>query len=364
MNFDFSEDQRRLQEEMRRLLTERSTSTEVRRVLEGEQPYSSDTWMQLAQLGALGIAIPEEFAGTGLGALELCLLAEEAGRTLAAVPLLSSVYLAAEVLRRAGREAQKTAHLPAIAAGERLFACQLEQPVESTADQAGLVFDQGMLSGTVDALADGMVAHYGIFRANESLLLVNLDADGIERTPRQSVDPARPLARLRFADVPAELVGDGRGHPAIASTVVQGAAILLAFEQLGGAEAALYAARDYVLERKTFGRVVGSYQGVKHTLAELFSALEMARAHAWYGAWALSSGAAELPTAAAAARVAASEAYNRIAEESLHLHGGIGFTWEMDCHLHLRRARWLGQIIGTRHLWRDRLAAGLMGEAA
>jgi acyl-CoA dehydrogenase len=145
--------------------------------------------------------------------------------------------------------------------------------------------------------------------------------------------------------------------------VVQGAAVLLAFEQIGGAEAALYAARDYVMERKTFGRVVGGYQGVKHTLADLFAELEIARAHAWYGAWALSSGARELARAAAAARVAATEAYNRVAEESLHLHGGIGFTWEMDCHLHLRRARWLGQIIGTRHLWRDRLADALIEEA-
>ena len=140
--------------------------------------------------------------------------------------------------------------------------------------------------------------------------------------------------------------------------------MLLAFEQLGGAQQALQASRDYALERRAFGRQIGSFQALKHKMAEIYTANELARVHAYYGAWALSTDAPELPLAAAAARVAATVAYNQAAEESIEIHGGIGFTWEMDCHLHFRRARYLGQLIGSEHAWRGQLADALIGEAA
>ena len=365
MNFDFSDDQRRLQDEVRKVLEQHSTSVEIRRVLDGELGYSENTWQQLAELGALGLAIPEAHGGTDLGALELCLLAEESGRALTAVPMLSTVYLAAEAIKLAGTEAQRQRWLPSIAAGEVVFTSQVETPSESPSALSNpLTLDGTALSGEADALPDALSASHALLRVQDSLVVVDLAHDGVTRQSRDCVDPTRPLGKLSFSAVPAELLGNGGDQSDIARRLVNGAAVLLAFEQIGGADAALYAARDYVLERKTFGRVVGGYQAVKHVLAELFSAIEIARAHAWYGAWALSSDAAELNRAAAAARVAASEAYNRVAEESLHLHGGIGFTWEMDCHLHLRRARWLAQILGTRQLWRDRLAATLIEEAA
>ena len=361
MNFDFSDDQRRLQEEIRRVLSEHSSSAHVRQVLNGEQLFSESAWQQLAQLGALGMALPEHLGGTGLGALELCLLAEESGRALAAVPLLSTVYLAAEIIRDAGSEAQQQKYLPAIASGAVTVCCQLTTQTDSIMPCEPLALSGHLLSGSVDALADAMSATHALLRVGDALVMTDLSQDGVVRTAQECVDPTRPLGHLQFKDVPCERVAaSGAG---IAERAVNGAAVLLAFEQVGGAEAALYAARDYVLERKTFGRTVGGYQAVKHNLADLFSAIEIARAHAWYGAWALSSNAPELPRAAAAARVATSEAYNRVAEESLHLHGGIGFTWEMDCHLHLRRARWLAQILGSRHSWRNRLAATLIEES-
>ena len=363
MQFDFSEDQRRLQEEVRRVLADHSSSTNVRRVLEGEVLFCRDTWRELASIGALGIAIAEEHGGAGLGLLELCLVAEEAGRALAAVPLLSSVYLAAEAIRMGGSPAQQAHWLPGIASGERIVAAVLDERCHRALSDVDLTLSGNRLNGVINAVPDGMAAHALLIRVGGRLALVDLSAGGVARSAQKSIDPTRPLARIAFDNAAVELLEcpDGDG---IAERAVNGATVLLAFEAVGGAEAALYAARDYALERRAFGRPIGSFQAVKHKLAEIYTEIALARAHAYFGAWALATGAAELPRAAAAARVAATASYTLASEESLHLHGGIGFTWEMDCHLHLRRARWLGQIMGNAHTWREKLAASLIEEAA
>ena len=221
-------------------------------------------------------------------------------------------------------------------------------------------FEGGKLYGTLNAVPDGMVANVAVVLAGDALVLVDLDTTMSPVRLYPMINPA--ACPPRFDGAAAEILPcDGA---AVARTVTQGAAVLLAFEQVGGAEKALYAARDYAMERRTFGRLIGSFQAVTHKLADLYTGIELARAHAYYGAWALATGAPELPRAAAAARVAATTAYTVAAEESLHLHGGIGYTWEMDCHLHLRRARWLGQIIGNEHQWREALATALIEEAA
>lgn len=363
MNFDFSEDRRRLQEEVRRVLGDNSTSVNVRRVLEGEVPFCADTWRELAGLGALGIAIAEQHGGAGMGLLELCLVAEEAGRALAAVPLLTTVFIAAEAIARAGSPAQAAQWLPRIASGEAIVSAVIDDRRQRVLADPAPRLAGDRLSGVVNAVPDGMAASACLLLVDGTLVLVDLGAAGVKRRSQQSLDPTRPLARIAFADVPVERLEGAEGEE-VAARVIDGAAVLLAFEAVGGAERALYAARDYVMERRAFGRLVGSFQAVKHKLAEIFAEIEIARAHAYYGAWAMASGAPELARAAAAARVAATTAYTFAAEESLHLHGGIGYTWEVDCHLHLRRARWLGQILGNEHEWREKLAASLIGEAA
>lgn len=363
MNFDFTEDQRRLQDEVRRVLSDHSTSAKVRQVLEGEAALCADTWRELAGLGALGIAIAEEHGGAGMGLLELCLVAEEAGRALAAVPLLSSIYLAAEAIRMGGNPAQQRAWLPTIASGERIVASVLDDRAHCALADGGLTLEGHEVNGVINAVPDGMVADALLVRINDRLALVDLTASGVQRSTQRSLDPTRPLARIALCGAAAELLEVADGGR-VAKRAVNGAAVLLAFEAVGGAEAALYAARDYALERRAFGRSIGSFQAVKHKLAEIYTEIELARAHAYFGAWAMATDALELPRAAAAARVAATTAYTFAAEESLHLHGGIGFTWEMDCHLHLRRARWLGQIIGNEHAWREQLASSLIEEAA
>lgn len=362
MNFDFSDDQRLLQGAVRTMLAATSTSQAVREVLEGRASHSETVWHNLIEMGAAAAALPEQYGGAGLGYLALCLVAEETGRHLAAVPLSSSFYLAAEAVLRAGSDAQKRHWLPRIASGEVLATAALGSR-ERYRTAAPLAFDGATLTGTSPALVDGGIAGLAVLRVGDDLVLVELAETGVSRNPLPTLDPTRPLAELRFDHAPAERLA-GTNGAAVASRVLDGAAVLLAFEQVGGAARILEATRDYSLERKAFGRQIGSFQALKHKMADIYTVIELARVHAYYGAWALSSDAPELPRAAAAARVAATRAYVVAAEEGIELHGGIGFTWEMDCHLHYRRARHLGQLIGSEHAWRARLADELIKEAA
>ena len=192
-----------------------------------------------------------------------------------------------------------------------------------------------------------------------SLYLVDLTGAGVSREAVSNLDPTRGAARIVFDGAPAELLGEaGKGLETLHRIQERGA-ILLAFEQLGGADRCLEMARDYALERYAFGRPIGSYQAIKHKLADVFVKNEVARANAYYGAWALSTDAEELPVAAAAARVAGCAAYWMAAKEMIQTHGGIGVTWEADCHFFYRRARHLGLVIGAPRDWKRRLADGL-----
>ena len=362
MNFDFSNDQRLLQDEVRRMLAAISTSSEVRKSLGGKAPYSGTVWRALIDMGAASAAIPEEYGGAGLGHLELCLVAEEAGRHLAAVPLASSIFLAAEALMQGGSDRQKQQWLPRIASGEIIATARLGSR-EAYLDTTSTHLDDNKLSGAF-LLPDGAVADMAILHVDNQLLIADLTAAGISRETIPSLDPTRPYAAVTFAATPVEPLTAGPPSASVAARVLNGAAVLLAFEQLGGADQVLQISKQYSLELKAFGRQIGSFQAIKHKLADMYTAYDLARALAFYGAWALSSSAPELALAAAAARVSATVAYNRAAEESIEIHGGIGFTWEMDCHLYFRRARYLGQLIGSEHAWREQLANELITEAA
>jgi alkylation response protein AidB-like acyl-CoA dehydrogenase len=196
------------------------------------------------------------------------------------------------------------------------------------------------------------------------LYLVDLAGTGVERRGVSTIDPTRGAAEIIFDRAPAEPLGEPGKGPAGLSRIQDRAAILLAFEQLGGADRCLEMARDYALERYAFGRPIGSYQAIKHKLADVFVRNEVARANAYYGAWALSTDAPELPLAAAAARVAGSAAYWLAAKENIQTHGGIGFTWEADCHFFYRRARHLGLVIGAPRDWKRRVADRLEARVA
>lgn len=364
MNFDFSDEQRQLQESARRYLEKNSTTAEVRAVLEAEQGYDAKLWAGLAEMGLTGAAIPEEYGGAGLGYLELCVIAEELGRALAPVPFASTVYLFAEFLKLAGTAEQKAAHLPAIAAGRRIgtFA-YAEGPGEVTPNKIAARVNAGRLSATKLPVPDGLIAHCAVVAAREtgarpdalSLYLVDLDGGGVTREPVVTVDPSRKHCRITFDGVRAEPLGAAGEGPSLISDVYDRAAILMAFEQVGGADRALYMARDYALQRMAFGRPIGSFQAIKHMLADMYVSATLARSNAYYGAWALSTGAAELPVAAATARISATQAFQHCSTNNIQVHGGMGFTWQFDCHLFYRRSNALALALGSQTQWEQRL---------
>ena len=171
------------------------------------------------------------------------------------------------------------------------------------------------------------------------------------------------MAQLKFTDTPAEPLGHAGGGAALMERLLDRAAVLVAFEQVGGAQAALDMAREYAVGRFAFGRPIASFQAIKHKLADMYVAVELARSNAFYAAWALSTDAPELPVAAAAARVSASEAYFHAAKENIQTHGGMGFTWEFDCHLHYRRAKLLALMRGSVPRWKDLLISRIEARA-
>ncbi|PCG13586.1 acyl-CoA dehydrogenase family protein [Sphingomonas adhaesiva] len=357
MNFDYSDEQKMLKEEARRFLAARCDTAVVRGVLDHDDRHHDDAlWRAIAGQGWLGAAIPEAYGGLGLGHVELCALAEELGRALAPVPFASTVYFVAEALMLLGSEEQKTRWLPRIAAGEVIGAfATSEGPGAIAPGRIATRVVDGRLSGTKIPVTDGQIADVLVVLADDGLYLVE---GPVAAEPLATLDPTRAAAKIVFNGAPAERLGDEDGFAAM-QAVFDRAAVLLAFEQLGGADRALEMAKDYALQRHAFGRAIGGYQAIKHKLADIYVRNEIARSNAYYGAWALGSGAAELPLAAATARVAASEAYWFAAKENIQTHGGIGFTWEADPQLHYRRSRQLALVAGAPAVWRERLVAQL-----
>ncbi|MDZ4370016.1 MAG: acyl-CoA dehydrogenase family protein [Phenylobacterium sp.] len=365
MNLDFSDDQKALQDQVRRFLTEKCPPSAVRAVLEGSEPFDRALYKGLAEMGVLGAAIPEEYGGVGLSHLELCLVAEELGRVIAPVPVASSIYLAAEFLLQAGSEAQKQAWLPKLASGEAVGTFAFAEGTgRMTPDKVQASVRDGRLSGVKSPVADGGCADLAIVAARSgagkgeeaiTLYLVDLSGAGVTRGDLETIDPSRNYARLTFDGATAErLGGEGDGWR-IAEQVMDRAAILMAFEQVGGADRALEMARDYALERMAFGRPIGSFQAIKHLLADMYVSATLARSNCYYGAWALASGASELPVAAATARVSATQAFQHCAKNNIQTHGGMGFTWAFDCHLHYRRSNALALALGSLSTWEDLL---------
>jgi acyl-CoA dehydrogenase len=367
MNFEFSDEQKQMGAEARRFLEAKCPPAAVRAVLEGPDPYDKALWKGLAEMGFLGVVIPEQYGGLGLGYLELCVIAEEMGRVIAPVPFSSSVLLATEFLLAAGAEAQKAAWLPRLASGDAIGTFAFAEGVGAvTPKSIQLSGSGGRLTGVKTAVPDGDVADFAIVAARTapgtdrrgvSLFLADLSNPGVKRTVLETIDPSRSHARLEFDGAVAEPLGAAGEGLRIIDQVFDHAAVLTAFEQIGGADRALEMARDYALERMAFGRPIGSFQAIKHMLADMYVSATLARSNGYYGAWALSTGAAELSEAAATARVSATQAFQHCAKNNIQVHGGMGFTWAFDCHLYYRRSNLLALNLGGLSTWEDALIA-------
>jgi alkylation response protein AidB-like acyl-CoA dehydrogenase len=366
MNFEFSQEQNLVREQARGFLQDNCSPKIVREALDSEGPFNTDLWGKIAEMGWTSTVIPEEYEGLGLSYLELCVIADELGRALAPVPFSSSVYLATEAIIAYGSKAQKESWLPRLASGEVVGTFAISDgPGRVSPSTLSTSVSGDKVTGKKVAVPDGDYADIAIVVAGNkggdgaSLHLVDLSQGEIKREKVRTMDFSRSHANIDFNGAACETLGDPSAGWAATQNLLDRAAVLFAWEQVGGSDVALDMAKEYALGRYAFGRPIASYQAIKHKLAEMYVRNTLARSNCYYGAWALNTNAAELPLAAATARVSAIQAYYFSSKENIQTHGGMGFTWEFDCQFHYRRAKLLSVNIGSESEWQDKLISAV-----
>ncbi len=370
MAFTFSDEQEEFRSIVRRFMDDKSPRTEVRKLMDSEQGYDPAVWQQLSEeLGLPGIHIPEAYGGQGFGFVELCIVLEEMGRALFCAPYFSATALAATTIIHAGTEAQKLALLPGIASGQTLATLALSETNQdwlpsNTQLSATPAADNYLLNGEKSYVVDGHIADLLIVVARTpgstgndglSLFTVAADATGLNRRLLKSLDPTRKLAHLTFKQTPATLLGELNAGGATLPPILDLAAVALASEMVGGAQMMLQSALDYAQLRMQFGRLIGSFQAIKHKCADMLLDVELAKSTAYYAAAAAAEDAPDLPAVASLAKAYAADTYMKSAAECLQIHGGIGFTWENDTHLYFKRAKSSEVFLGDPNYHRDQL---------
>jgi alkylation response protein AidB-like acyl-CoA dehydrogenase len=373
VNFAFSEEQEAFRAELRRCFAEHAGTPAVLRAMESAEGFDRALWKRLArELGLPGVQIPEAFGGQGFGFLELGIVLQEAGRVLLPAPIFSTVCLAAGAILNAGSEAQKRALLPGIASGDTLATLALLEPGSdwdpgSVRLEFSLRGGEHRLTGEKRFVSDAATADLIVVAARRQgthgldglgLFLVHRDAPGLTATPVEPLDATRKLAHVALAGTTAEPLGapDGAGA-ALAKTLDQARA-MLACESAGAAQHCLDAAVAWARQRVQFARPIGSFQAIQHKCAEVLLEVASAEAAAHFASWAAEQDEG-LPLAAAMAKSFCDEAYLRAAAENLHIHGGVGFTWEAEPHLHLKRAKANETLLGAPAFQRERIAREL-----
>jgi alkylation response protein AidB-like acyl-CoA dehydrogenase len=377
VDFRFTEEQEELRATARAFLAEHSGSADVRRAMASELGHDPALWKRIgAELGWTAVVIPEDCGGLGLGWVELVALCELAGEALLCSPFFASVALGANAILAAGTRAQQAELLPGIAAGETRATLALAESggpgpdaVTAVARRAGADF---VLSGQMRFVVDGHCAELVVVAARApgsrgadgiSLFAVPGDAAGLARRALTTLDQTRRLAALELRDVrvpaAARLGDEGAGAAALARALDR-AAVALAAEQVGGAQRCLDLSVAYAKQRVQFGRPIGSFQAIQHACADMMVAVETARSAAYQAGCAAAEDAPDLDTSAATAKAWASEAYFRCAADALQIHGGVGFTWEYDVHLHLKRARAGLALLGEPAWHRERVARAVV----
>ncbi|MFI6516169.1 acyl-CoA dehydrogenase family protein [Spirillospora sp. NPDC050679] len=320
-------------------------------------------WAPLAeQVGACALLVPEEHGGAGFTLAETHVVCEELGRTLAPVPYLASAVLATEALLACGAADV----LPELAAGERVATLAWAEQGSWDAGSIATAERDGRLTGVKEHVLDGADADLLLVPARTAdgglgLYLVEAGAPGLAVEASPTLDPTRPLARVTLDGVPARpLAADAA--PVLERLLAVAAAALSA-EQLGGAQRCLDMTVEYAKTRVQFGRPIGSFQAVKHRLADLYVLVESARSASYHAAAGLAEGAPDAGTRAALAKAYCSEAFTAVAAETVQLHGGIGFTWEHDAHLYFKRAHGSARLFGDPAWHRARLGDAVLGAA-
>jgi alkylation response protein AidB-like acyl-CoA dehydrogenase len=377
MDFQLSEEQEELRQMARSFLAEQSGPDEVRADMQSPLGYDMETWRRITvELGWPSVHIPEAYGGLGLGHVDLAVLLEATGETLLCAPFFSTVALGVNTILQVGTPSQKTERLPGLAGGEQTATLAFGEAsgrwdargIETLATPDGEDFIlQGRKCWVVDGHSAGLllVAARSPGSTGErdiSLFAVDGDTPGIARKALPTMDQTRKLAEIELSSVrvgPDSIVGElGEAWPGLRRTLDL-AAIALAAEQVGGAQRCLEQAVAYAKERDQFSRPIGSFQAIKHKCADMFLDVETARSALYYAACIADDGSDDLTTNASLAKAWCSEAYFRCAAESIQIHGGVGFTWEYDPHLHFKRARAGESWLGDPNYHRERIAQAI-----
>ena len=365
MSFSFTAEQEELRQLVRRFCEEKSPSEQVRRLMDSDDNRDDKIWSQMAdQLGLQGLSIPEAYGGSGYGPVELGIVLEEMGRTLLVAPYFSTVAIAGQTLALSDDEAAKQRWLPGIADGSLTATLAIAEEsgswelddVQTTAAQAG---DRWALTGAKMYVLDGATADLVLVvaRAGDELGLFAVDgtASGVTRSKLDSLDLTRDLGRVELDGAEAVRIGSGDATELLGKATDL---ILAAFaaEQIGGAAKCLEMAVDYAKIREQFGRPIGSFQAIKHKCADMLLEVESGKSASYYASSVVAAGDTESSIAAALAKAYCSTAFTHAAKENIQIHGGIGFTWEHDAHLYLKRAKSSELLFGSPARHRERLA--------
>jgi alkylation response protein AidB-like acyl-CoA dehydrogenase len=373
MDLRFSKDQEQIQKEARLFLKNECPMEYVREMFEDEKGFTDKIWAKMAELGWMGIRIPEEFGGIGLELLDLCLVVEEMGRALLPGPYFSTVVLAAEMIMEAGSQAQKKAHLPKIADGKERGTIALMEPdggadpgfIQMTARKAG---DGYVLNGTKLFVPDAHTSDFIICTARTApgnnpaegitLFLVDAKTAGLSITPLKTMDGTRKQCEVRFTDVkvPADsIVGEVNKGWAPLQRVISRGLVCLCAENTGAAQKSMEIAVDYAKERHQFGVPIGAFQAIKHKCADMLPGVEGSRGLLYYAAWAMEEEDPKTGAmAAAAAKTYSANALRDISTDTIQVLGGVGFTWEYDVHFYMKRAKANQVMLGDNaYFWEE-----------
>ncbi len=362
MNFGFTEEQNMLRDQVRRFMEEACPMPRVRELMARDDGFDADLWKQIADLGWLGLTVPEAHGGLGLKWVDLTVVLEETGRGLCPLPIVSQALSSAAVLR-CGTDAHKRDWLPQLASGEVVCATALYDAPNWIAPEAvtleGRPVDGGMeLTGTKPFVPDALAAeHYLLaFRSSRGLGLAAVTRDEAQVTAQPGMDRTKPTGRVTVDKL---VLPEDRILPmseADLAWLTDLGAVAVTAEMVGAAEAALHMTSEYAKERIQFGKPIGQYQGVKHRLADIFVDVESFKSLLYYAAWTADDTPDELPRAISLAKGYASDAFARIGIDGVGLHGAIGFTAEYDVQLYLKRSKWARPMFGDSDYHLDRVA--------
>jgi alkylation response protein AidB-like acyl-CoA dehydrogenase len=360
MDFGLTLEQRQFDDSLRAFLADHLPMDRLRVLAESGTGYDENLWRSLAELGLHGLLVPERFGGAGLGVLDAALAAEALGHAAAPVPYVGSIVMATLAFVNSATEAQQNEYLPMIAAGE----CRFAVAFPSLAGQTGASSVQctgDRLSGRIAGIADaGAATHFLVYLPDGHAAIVAADAPSVSTHLHRSIDRTRPVVDVTFDGARAERLDAANAPLAAARRVLDAGRVVIAADTLGAAQRMLDAAIAFAKERVQFGRVIGSFQGLKYTLAECVTALEPCRGMVWYSAYAQDSLPDEARLTACHAKAHLGEVARDVARLTTEIHGGMGFTDLLGLHYWFKRISFDRQILGGPERCREE-AAELQG---